>query len=80
MRSSEEKSGDYRHEIDRSQEDVFAYLDELDRRSGWQGGVISSKRARRPIRAQAGARASAQGSDQAQGDPAKLKEILERRP
>lgn len=31
-------------EIDRSQEDVFAYLDELDRHSEWQAGVISSKR------------------------------------
>lgn len=30
-------------EIDRAQEDVFAYLDELDKHSEWQGGLISSK-------------------------------------
>jgi uncharacterized membrane protein len=30
-------------EINRSQEDVFAYLDELDKHSEWQGGLISSK-------------------------------------
>jgi uncharacterized membrane protein len=30
-------------EIDRSQEDVFAYLDQLDRHSDWQAGLISSR-------------------------------------
>lgn len=30
-------------EIDRPQEDVFAYLDELDKHSEWQGGLISSR-------------------------------------
>jgi uncharacterized membrane protein len=30
-------------EIDRPQEEVFAYLDELDRHSEWQGDLISSR-------------------------------------
>jgi uncharacterized membrane protein len=30
-------------EIDRSQEEVFAYLDQLDRHSEWQAGLISSR-------------------------------------
>jgi uncharacterized membrane protein len=30
-------------EIDRPQKDVFAYLDELDKHSEWQGDLISSR-------------------------------------
>ena len=30
-------------EIDRPQQEVFAYLDELDKHSEWQGDLISSK-------------------------------------
>jgi uncharacterized membrane protein len=30
-------------EIDRPQQDVFAYLDELDKHSEWQGDLISSR-------------------------------------